>query len=123
MADHAALMAQLAGIFAQPGVAQIHSVTKGYSLTDPLRNPVLGRAVVFHTSAAGAPRVGCGLIQPSRGEVVKMGKYPAYAGTSGVIGTLVLDALSSACARSRERARSICSSLASATASSSATRA
>ena len=40
-------------------------------------HPVLGRAVVVHDSAGA--RVGCGLIEPSFGEVVTIGTYPGAA--------------------------------------------
>jgi Cu/Zn superoxide dismutase len=67
------------------GVFQASLTIKDFSLTG--LHPVMGRAIVIHD--AGGVRVGCGLIEPSFGEIVHFGPYPGYAGSSLVRGMLV----------------------------------
>ena len=52
------------------GVATIDSTIQGFSLTDA--NAVLGRAVVIRQTDGRA--IGCGLIEPARGELVTFGR-------------------------------------------------
>ena len=67
--------ARLAYIVDANGVATVRERVRGYSLVGG-GMPVLGHALVVHDQAGA--QIGCGVIQPLRGEAVLVGSYPGY---------------------------------------------
>ena len=67
------------------GRATVVLLMSGFSLSDEL--PVSGRTVVVHSSDA---KIGCGLLEPTVGEVVTVGHYPGFSGSEQVNGTVLI---------------------------------
>ena len=67
------------------GRASVSMFMSGFSLADDL--PVSGRTVVVHSSTS---KVGCGLLEPTVGEVVSVGHYPGFSGSEQVNGTVLV---------------------------------
>ena len=67
------------------GRASVSMFMSGFSLADEL--PVSGRTVVVHSSTS---KVGCGLLEPTVGEVVSVGHYPGFSGSEQVNGTVLV---------------------------------
>ena len=67
------------------GRATVSLSMSGFSLADEL--PVSGRTVVVHSSTG---KVGCGLLEPTVGEVVSVGRYPGFSGSEEVTGTVLV---------------------------------
>ena len=67
------------------GRASVSLSMSGFSLAADL--PVSGRTVVVHSSTG---KVGCGLLEPTVGEVVSVGRYPGFSGSEEVTGTVLV---------------------------------
>ena len=67
------------------GRATVKLWMTGFSLADEL--PISGRTVVVHSSTA---KIGCGLLEPTVGEVVTVGHYPGFTGNEQVNGTVLV---------------------------------
>jgi Cu/Zn superoxide dismutase len=67
------------------GRATVKLSMSGFSLNDEL--PVSGRTVVVHSSDT---KIGCGLLEPTVGEVVTVGHYPGFSGSEQVNGTVLI---------------------------------
>ena len=71
------------------GVATISHSEPGFTLHDDMA--VAGRTVVFHLGTDSAVKIGCGVITPTKAQLVSLGDYPGYAGGREVRGLLAVE--------------------------------
>ena len=60
------------------GVATIATSMPGFSLHGDMA--VAGRTIVIHLASNPSVKVGCGVITPTKAELVSLGDYPEYKG-------------------------------------------
>ena len=78
------------------GVATISHSEPDFTLHDDMA--VAGRTVVFHLGTNSAVKIGCGVITPTKAQLVSLGDYPGYTGGREVRGLLAVEDAGAGCA-------------------------